>query len=326
MNYSACFILCPVKNSSRMPTGVSVYSDNMIGPFLKSKSFNNLPKAGNHMRIHRIEERKMGSQEIAACVKPLHYNYSKVWELIEWIEMNKILGIEHFYLYIHDIAPNTSCVLNEYSNQGTATLLDWNNLPLKSQVDVRTENMFAALNDCLYRAMYKHKYLAFFDLDEYLVPKQKENLTGLLSRLEQRVTDSVSFIFRNAFFYLQWPDDGNYHGLDLVTQKKTMRRNHFQERMERSKFICKPELTVEVGNHWLWEMTHKTLKQSFLKTEVALLHHYRKCEAEGDGCVSYKSEVDKYMWLYRDQLEGKMLLAQEIIGKKCGLEPIKRIK
>jgi len=40
--------------------------------------------------------------------------------------------------------------------------------------------MFAALNDCLYRNMYKSKYVAFLDIDEIIVPRQNYTLIQLI--------------------------------------------------------------------------------------------------------------------------------------------------
>ncbi len=39
-------------------------------------------------------------------------------------------------------------------------------------------------NDCLYRNMYKFKYLAVVDFDEVIVPHHDKDWHGLLGRLE----------------------------------------------------------------------------------------------------------------------------------------------
>jgi hypothetical protein len=38
----------------------------------------------------------------------------------------------------------------------------------------RTEGLFAALNDCLYRNMNTFKYLMLIDFDEFIIPHQAE--------------------------------------------------------------------------------------------------------------------------------------------------------
>jgi hypothetical protein len=75
-----------------------------------------------------------------------------------------------------------------------AEVLPWN-LPLESAVEIRTENIFAALNDCVYRNMGRHKYLALIDVDELIVPHQQgaANLFATLALVEgnNRAASSV---------------------------------------------------------------------------------------------------------------------------------------
>lgn len=59
-------------------------------------------------------------------------------------------------------------------------MLPWQ-LDLISQKEIRTEGLFAALNDCLYRSMYRFQYAAMVDFDEVIVPKLRPNATVLVS-------------------------------------------------------------------------------------------------------------------------------------------------
>lgn len=92
--------------------------------------------------------------------------------MLEYLEMNAILGVSHFTFYNHTIGPRAACVLQNYIEEGgttinstidgvtssytrpTVTLLQWD-LRMRSQKEIRTEGLFAALNDCLYRSMYR---------------------------------------------------------------------------------------------------------------------------------------------------------------------------
>lgn len=114
-------------------------------------------------------------------------------------------------------------------------------------------------------------------------------------RLNIRTTGSFSF--QNAFFYLQWEDDDSVYNFEdpisanLVTLRKTRRRSKLHPHKQRSKYICKPELTVEAGNHFVWEFVpgHGTLN---VPADAAILHHYRICEFGGDDCIKTASVVD----------------------------------
>ncbi len=45
-----------------------------------------------------------------------------------------------------------------FSGQGSVVVLPWK-LNIDSQTEIRTEGLFAALNDCLYRNMNDFRYL-----------------------------------------------------------------------------------------------------------------------------------------------------------------------
>jgi hypothetical protein len=116
--------------------------------------------------------------------------------VLEFLELNNLLGVSHFTFYNHTIGPKANCILQHYvdgkipqqflvnsrSNEGdnktsftsdaaashnehnnltiardpriTVEILPWN-LKMKSQTEIRTEGLFASLNDCLYRNMYR---------------------------------------------------------------------------------------------------------------------------------------------------------------------------
>lgn len=99
--------------------------------------------------------------------------------------MYTILGVSHFTFYNHTLGPHATCVLNHYINgqiplilnnetqsntnttvklnnsvpsRVTVSMLPWQ-LRMRSQKEIRTEGLFAALNDCLYRNMYRYIYI-----------------------------------------------------------------------------------------------------------------------------------------------------------------------
>lgn len=47
---------------------------------------------------------------------------------------------------------------------------------MASQREIRTEGLFAALNDCLYRNMYKFSHVALIDMDEIVMPKYNDTI------------------------------------------------------------------------------------------------------------------------------------------------------
>ena len=172
LKYSAAFVLCPlaVGNAESavdvpVPDAVSVFAaeDGLEGA-------TNLMPVLN--RDYEVAKNKMESSSVGVCVKPIHFEYNKTSELIEFFELNRLLGVTHFTLYNDTMSDEVSCVLNRYaSSKGIQVSVPEWKLNVASQTEIRTEGLFAALNDCLYRNMLRVQYLALIDFDEFIVPK-----------------------------------------------------------------------------------------------------------------------------------------------------------
>ena len=80
-----------------------------------------------------------------------------------------------FTLYNDTVSPEVNCVLEHYVSEGSVVVLPWR-LNIDSQTEIRTEGLFAALNDCLYRNMNEFRYLMLIDFDEFIVPHTNDTL------------------------------------------------------------------------------------------------------------------------------------------------------
>nr|XP_045601095.1 uncharacterized protein LOC123759891 [Procambarus clarkii] len=315
LKFSACFIACPLiiyKNGKQPippPESVSIMADPG-------------GNATNKLRVMNLDVNKEEvKNSFAVCIKPLHFDYNNVNQMIEFLELNKILGVEHFTLYNHTIGKDVDCILRQYVEQGLVNILPWK-LDIKSQKEIRTEGLFAALNDCLYRYMYQYRYILMIDLDEYVVPHANTSLPQLLrylhTKADARKIGAISF--QNSFFYLQWPDDPSSASLPpLVTLRKTRRRQRFHPHKQRSKYIAVTPYVVEAGNHFVWEFLpgKGTLN---VPNEVAFLHHYRVCEFGGDDCVRNPRITDTAMYRYKDTLVKAYTTNMNHLAHVCGLE------
>ncbi|MCL4141931.1 UNVERIFIED_CONTAM: hypothetical protein GTU68_033624 [Idotea baltica] len=280
--------------------------------------------ATNKLMVRNLDANKNQIKDgFAICVKPIHFEYNNINEMIEFIELNKIIGVKHFTLYNHTIGPDVDCILKDYVKKGLVQTLPWK-LNIESQKEIRTEGLFAALNDCLYRYMYQYKYILMIDLDEYIVPHSNSSLSELVAFLktkaDERKVGAISF--QNAFFYLQWPDDPNSASLPpLVTLRKTRRRQRFHPHKQRSKYIAVNPYVVEAGNHFVWEFIpgHGTLN---VPNEVGFLHHYRVCEFGGDDCVRNPRTTDTSMYRYKDGLVKHFTERLTELSPTCRMEDL----
>ena len=75
-----------------------------------------------------------------------------------------------------------------------------------------------AISDCVYRAMYRTRYLVIQDLDELIVPLRTESLAELVHSVDAAISadgvtssDSLAaYNFRNLFFPPNGPNDPRF--------------------------------------------------------------------------------------------------------------------
>ena len=90
--------------------------------------------------------------------------------LKEWLEYHRLVGVEHFYLCDNDSTDNTKEYLAPYIKSGLITY-----------IEMSGKNKQLA---CYEKVVSEHKketsWLAFIDLDEYMVPLQTDTMTSFL--------------------------------------------------------------------------------------------------------------------------------------------------
>lgn len=95
--------------------------------------------------------------------------------LKEWIDYYKVIGTSHIYLYNNNSTDNFMDVLDPYINEGFVTLVNWE----KNYAQIES------YEDCYNRFAGETKWLAFFDIDEFLCPKIDKNIESFLSRYKK---------------------------------------------------------------------------------------------------------------------------------------------
>ena len=265
--YTAAYFLCPSIDRTE-PLAVSLGKDDNSSVCKES--------------ILKVSKTRKGDakRNFSICVAPLNSNYSRAYELIEWVELNRLLGSQFFTFYNYSFANNIQHVLSYYSERGLAEVLPWN-LPTSVQdpEKIHYYGQLAALNDCLYRNRYKTKYLAFIDLDEFIIPRQESDQTW--SDMFNRFPDASAYMFRNTFFGINWQQNSdNYSFKDiarlygLTTLTKFQRSSAIYPDNWRSKVIVQPLKVETVGIHNVWEYAEDG-GTHIVREEDGLLHHYR---------------------------------------------------
>ncbi|XP_057322490.1 uncharacterized protein LOC130665878 isoform X1 [Microplitis mediator] len=333
MYYSAAFILCPLpypeeinSQSIKLPYKITVSTrsdrsanninrDEFVGIRYPNKWYTNDINININSHQHKDRDRKTFS----VCVKPFHHNFDKAIDLITFIEFYKMMGVNYLTFYRDSVSEHVDKVLNYYIKEKIVSVLKWK-LPeiYIFQRTLRTDGIFAALNDCLYRNTFHEgvKYIIGVDIDEYIVPRIHENYTVMMEHLNSVKSDEVGgWIFRNVFYYLMYDDD-------LVTlppgspklnlHYKTRRWKEINPAYDRSKYIVQGENVIELGNHRVWK-TKRTwsifgtrYKEVEVDPKVGTSNHYRFCETSIENCWKRESIVDKTTHRFTKELSDRV--------------------
>ncbi len=219
----------------------------------------------------------------AVCLMTPLYDFTSDQVLVEFIEMNRILGAGHFTVYIHSIADNVSRVLNQYVHEGVVEVVDW-------KINTGTGHLFkyygqyVLMHDCLYRNMHTVKYLYFNDLDEVIVPRQDKNWVQMMAKIDSQ--SAGSFLARNVFYFTGPSGAKLMKGFNLSMvpcprinvpkyYKMWYRAKDALKPRARSKYMVKPTTIVRLHIHYVYTHLHGYSTYN-IPEEVAFMQHHRE--------------------------------------------------
>jgi len=200
-----------------------------------------------------------------------------------YVQLTFLLGADHVVIYDSNTAPTTQAVVYYYAarcrgqRRCRVDIIDWR-LPEAVASAMWYHGQSLAIQDCLYRQMASSQYVIFNDIDEFLVPHghQLTNWTHLVAALDRPL--SCAFQFASAFFQpAAMPASVDNKHADLMTMRSTERSQHFSS--IRTKCMVRPYDVFEAGIHHISKPIWAHLTVNRVDTEVAFLHHYRKCVA-----------------------------------------------
>ncbi|CAH1792659.1 unnamed protein product [Owenia fusiformis] len=251
--------------------------------------------------------------------------------IIEMMELYKILGVSKAIIYITNLSPETSKVLQHYSQEGFMELVDFPTPfesfprfpPMHKPNHIRILQPHS-YNDCIYRNMYKYKYILVTDPDEIIIPLLHQTLPDMMAAIKQTkgFEDYRTFIFRNIFFFSHFPqtESESPKVTTLRFQRHLAPGNPFPAVL---KAIVEPMACLGFHVHHCWKITPLAQKDMIMSKNVGLSFHYRKChfELEQQGkCKQFLDEmiIDNTMTRFKDSL----IPAIKRQVKALGMSPI----
>ncbi|XP_067136957.1 uncharacterized protein [Centruroides vittatus] len=272
-----------------------------------------LIKPGNDvihwLKVHIIQppnDKNEWLNNTVVCVRPFFGAFSNNnIKIAEFIAYYRILGANSFVFYDYQTENSLKQFLNFLSKNGIQIhLLPWF-LP-KNVIDTWQLGQLAAIADCVYRHARTHQYALIVDVDEFIVPQRKTSLQEILQDIiNRRCKNCGTFIFRQTFFCVEYPDDPISLKLriPLLTLKKTRRETLIWKAYQRSKAIVRPIGIESPGIHFTFDSI-KSWRTLVVNPKIAKLQHYRlhKCSDLN------KTTRDRSIFKYK-----KPLLQSEIL-------------
>ncbi|XP_013411800.1 glycosyltransferase family 92 protein ZK381.2 [Lingula anatina] len=247
----------------------------------------------------------------------MHRGYNRTRQLVEFIELSRMFGATHFTLY--DYLGNLTVlnpVIREYEKQGLLELVNWKLAGMVTDHVLNPEEerfvkgfedqctQVLAHTECLYRNLHKYKYIAFYDLDEMLVPGYNRTWPELVKLIPKNYS---SFIFHNRFFPLRnrvKEELGKYNDPLLIKYHPVS----LEYTLAESEIVfTRPKVMVlgkGVSKCRVHHVVHLSGSHPFdIPVHLGTMWHYRSRPPKDS---KKPAERDYYMYKFKDELLARM--------------------
>lgn len=248
---------------------------------------------------------------IAVCVKGLDFAEDISGRLVEWLELQFLLGADRVFFYVFDVHPKVDLVLHYYRRFRNVQFeklrlpgLDETNAPLRRRNYLanntwqKRRHELIPYNDCYYRHVPTHHFVLLVDVDEVVVPRKRsswiEVLDEIVSDTPGVLATYASFAIPNAYFFEQFEREPTWSWfLSRTTRSANFTRPGFAVK---SFFTTNSSLAV--FNHYtLVPLYTKIQRVALLSKDLVQLNHYRqKCPRDMD----VQCRDDYFLYTVRD--------------------------
>lgn len=299
-DYGTADIMCKFGQTCSAPTHLAITANNVDENVTSFRTIENrvIPKS------YRFD--------FTVCISVM-FNYNKVLNLIEAMEMFKLLGVQRVAIYKTSCDSTVQKVLDYYVKSGFLEIIPWTvekHIKVsmgwqreKSPGELHYHGQIPALNDCVFRYMYQSRYVALQDIDELILPLNVRTWTELLPELEKMHGDDVGFEFENNVFPFTAEAQNEYE----QNAWKNIPGTNFLKYVDRIpndpysfnniKVIVNPRLVLEATVHGLL-MTVNGRNTVRVRNDIARMYHLKN--------VEYPRNVhlirDKHLWDYAKDL------------------------
>lgn len=313
---------CPLPESLNLPPHLRGVTPRTLS--LTSRYCDN---ASNSLKInHGVRQSANSSSSsqlsFGVCLKAFDFPDEDISQrLIEWFELQRLLGASRIYAHMYAVTPSVQRVLDYYQDIG---VLDLRPLTLANGVSLKEKNhqeyftknpMVKRLNelipynDCFYRNMHRHDYLVNVDIDEVIMPcAELRSWHQIVVEHEKAAAsdcsnETSSMCLIHSYFttgpqLLSDPEE-------LHFLQRTWRSPSFSKQSISTKCFHNARYSATLHNHiTVWRLPGSCPRQH-VNPELAYLQHYR------EPSLYNKSEElieDRTVWKFAKELREEVKL------------------
>ncbi|XP_036381853.1 glycosyltransferase family 92 protein [Megalops cyprinoides] len=248
------------------------------------------------------------------CISNLFGEYNNVLQFVQTVEVYRLLGIQKVVIYNTSCGPDLEKVLNFYMKEGILEVVPW---PInrflnpssgwnfqQHKGDLHYYGQLTTLNECIYRNMYKSRYVLLNDIDEIIAPYQHANLPLLLESLQHNHPHVGVFVIENHIFpKTLFDQSGQFNrtewkqvpGINILEHiyREPDRKNVYNP----TKMIISPRHVVQTSVHSVLKNYGETYR---VPPDVCRIVHVR-VPLQGH-LTKEQLFVDKKLWEYEKNL------------------------
>ncbi|OCT66997.1 beta-1,4-galactosyltransferase galt-1 isoform X2 [Xenopus laevis] len=249
------------------------------------------------------------SANFTVCISTMFGNSRNVLQFVQAMEMYRILGAQRVVIYKNSCSPTIERAIEYYVLEGVVEVVPWpidrylrTSHAWHHAMDPRNEigyyGQLAALNDCLYRNMYKTKYLTFNDIDEIILPRKHRDWNEMMEVLQKEHPEKSVFLIENHYYPIHITD----HTFDNAFPKDVPGHNILQyiyyepeqpNVYNNHKMIVNPRKVIQTGVHFTLKAYGGNLD---VANHIAGLHHSREAKQPN---IPFTSLIrDTTLWKY----------------------------
>lgn len=248
---------------------------------------------------------------LAVCAKIAHSGGLDPEKVIEWFEVQRILGVDKVLMYDMGNPENLTRVLRYYRDLGVLDLQPYElpgsppNRTLMER-DKRTyqfhhdESM--AVLECRQR-MAGYTYVMSHDVDEFIIPRMDVGLKQFFKEKMEVFQDSAGFYFDAEFFIYNWGPTNPEEDLMLTRYRKATKPH-----WECTKYVYLPARVLSSTTHSIFPISPYTTYK--INADEAVLHHYRRCPDDVWPSCFPETIIDHSMTRFSD-LHSRVLKVRE---------------